>query len=73
MTHYSSFSVCYHVRIGDWNVHDYFKFNNVPDRLGHDRRYGLDSSKLHRVVGDDYTTINLKEYLQTRNYVELHF
>ena len=41
------------------------RFNNVPDRLGHDRRYGLDSSKLHRAVGEDFTTINLREYLET--------
>lgn len=41
------------------------KFNNVPDRLGHDRRYGLDCSRLHSVFGKDLTTINLIEYLQT--------
>jgi dTDP-glucose 4,6-dehydratase len=45
------------------------QFNNVPDRLGHDRRYGLDSSKLHRVVGEDFTTINLKDYLETKDYI----
>ena len=40
-------------------------FNNVVDRLGHDRRYGLNCDKLHRYMGKDLTTINLIEYLQT--------
>ena len=38
---------------------------NTKDRLGHDRRYGLDCSKLHGYFGDEFTTINLMEYLQT--------
>jgi dTDP-glucose 4,6-dehydratase len=42
------------------------KYNNVPDRLGHDRRYGLDCKKLHEVMGEDLTTINLVEYLHTQ-------
>ena len=41
------------------------KFNNVPDRLGHDKRYGLNCKKLHTLMGKDLTTINLMEYLQT--------
>lgn len=41
------------------------KFNHVTDRLGHDRRYGLDCSRLHSFLGKDITTINLMEYLQT--------
>jgi len=41
------------------------KYNNVPDRLGHDRRYGLNCEKLHSFMGNDLTTINLVEYLQT--------
>jgi dTDP-glucose 4,6-dehydratase len=41
------------------------KFNNVPDRLGHDKRYGLNCKKLHTLMGKDLTTINLIEYLQT--------
>jgi len=41
------------------------KFNNVPDRLGHDKRYGLNCKKLHTSMGKDLTTINLIEYLQT--------
>ena len=50
--------------IGDiTNTH--VKYNNVPDRLGHDRRYGLDCTRLHSVMGKDLTTINLVEYLQT--------
>ena len=40
-------------------------FINAPDRLGHDRRYGLDCGKLHAYFGDELTTINLMEYLQT--------
>jgi dTDP-glucose 4,6-dehydratase len=42
------------------------KYNNVTDRLGHDRRYGLDSTKLHKFMGEDLTTINLVEYLETQ-------
>ena len=41
------------------------KFNNVTDRLGHDRRYGLNCDRLHSHMGKDLTTINLIEYLQT--------
>jgi dTDP-glucose 4,6-dehydratase len=41
------------------------KFNNVPDRLGHDKRYGLNCKKLHTSMEEDLTTINLIEYLQT--------
>lgn len=41
------------------------KYNNVVDRLGHDRRYGLNCDKLHTLMGKDLTTINLIEYLQT--------
>ena len=39
------------------------KYNNVTDRLGHDRRYGLNCNKLHTMMGNDLTTINLLEYL----------
>lgn len=42
------------------------KYNNVIDRLGHDRRYGLDCTKLHKFMGEDLTTINLVEYLETQ-------
>jgi dTDP-glucose 4,6-dehydratase len=42
------------------------KYNNVTDRLGHDRRYGLDCTKLHKFMGEDLTTINLVEYLETQ-------
>lgn len=42
------------------------KYNNVVDRLGHDRRYGLDCTKLHNFMGKDLTTINLVEYLETQ-------
>lgn len=42
------------------------KYNNVTDRLGHDRRYGLDCTKLHKFMGGDLTTINLVEYLETQ-------
>lgn len=42
------------------------RYNNVTDRLGHDRRYGLDCSKLHKFMGEDLTTINLVEYLETQ-------
>ena len=38
---------------------------NTVDRLGHDRRYGLDCTKLHSYFGDELTTINLLEYLET--------
>ena len=41
------------------------KYNHVVDRMGHDRRYGLNSSRLHSVMGRDLTTLNLIEYLQT--------
>lgn len=41
------------------------KYNNVPDRLGHDRKYGLNTDKLCTLMGKDLTTINLIEYLQT--------
>lgn len=42
------------------------KYNNVTDRLGHDRRYGLDCTKLHKFMGRDLTIINLVEYLETQ-------
>lgn len=41
------------------------KFDYTKDRLGHDRRYGLDCSKLHNTYGKDYLTINLMEFLRT--------
>ena len=41
------------------------RVEHVKDRLGHDRRYGLDSSKLHENYNDNYTTITLMEYLRT--------
>ena len=41
------------------------RVEHVMDRLGHDRRYGLDSSKLHENYNDNYTTITLMEYLRT--------
>lgn len=40
------------------------RVNHVTDRLGHDRRYGLDSSKLYDTYDNDYKTINLMEYLR---------
>jgi len=44
----------------------HIKVEHVEDRLGHDRRYGLDSSKLLDTNNTDYTTINLMEYLRTQ-------
>ena len=42
----------------------HIRVNHVTDRLGHDRRYGLDSSKLYDTYDNDYKTINLMEYLR---------
>ena len=41
------------------------RVEHVKDRLGHDRRYGLDSSKLHEQIFGNNTTITLMEYLRT--------
>lgn len=43
----------------------YVKVEHVKDRLGHDRRYGLDSSKLHK-IDNNYKTITLMEYLRAQ-------
>jgi dTDP-glucose 4,6-dehydratase len=42
------------------------KYESVPDRLGHDRRYGLNIDKLNKVFPDEkMITINLLEYLRS--------
>ena len=43
----------------------HIRVEHVEDRLGHDRRYGLNSSKLNDNYDNDYITINLMEYLRT--------
>ena len=39
------------------------KYEYVKDRLGHDRRYALDSSKLHKKILRMHNPITLKRYL----------
>ncbi len=43
----------------------YVKVEHVKDRLGHDRRSGLDSSKL-QTIDNHYKTITLMEYLRAQ-------
>jgi dTDP-glucose 4,6-dehydratase len=41
------------------------KFKFVEDRLGHDRRYSLNSQKYRNKFGD-ITTINFKDWIKER-------